>query len=182
MAGCLTSTGWLPPACGQRFSVPGIERDEIYMANHSDITAYTETGNQISALTFTGATVMVKLAAHKETGSFGEELVKGTNAGSHYTQNLSMRVIDDDEATRKSIEDMVDVDLVFVVKRRNNKFYLLGRTGGITLTENPFNTGATTGDDTGDMLTFSGVNLAKMKQFFDTDAATTIVTLDSYLT
>lgn len=183
MAGCVTSTGWLVPACADRFGIPGIDRDEIWMANHSEITAYTSGGtHQISALTFASTKVMVKLAAHKETGKFGEELVVAPNAGNHYTQNFSFRVIDDDDATVKAIEDLVDVDLVFVVKKRNGKYFLLGESGGLQLSENVADSGATSGDDTGEMLTFTGLNLGKMKEFFDTDVSTTKTTLDGYLT
>jgi len=105
-------------------------------------------------------------------------LAVGENAASHYTQNFTGRVIDDSTAIRNRIEDFVDVDVVIIFKKKNDRFWIFGETGGIQLTENPKTSGATTGDDTGDMLIFTGVNNGKHRYFFDTDAATTQTVLD----
>ncbi len=76
---------------------------------------------------------------------------------------------------------MVGTSLVALFKDKNDKYYVLGETDGLELSENAKNSGAAPGDDTGDVLTFSGVNRGKAKKFFKTDAATTETTVAGYV-
>ncbi len=179
MAACAITNGWNCPDCTEKFGVPGIQRDEIWIANHAEITAFVSivTG-EVSNLTFASYKGLKKLCVHKDTGLAGEELVKANNAGSHYTQSFIGRVIDDSTATRTAIEDLVDVPVVIITKKKNNKFVIIGESGDLELTENSKSTGATTGDDTGDLLTFAGTNNGKHRYFLDTDVATTQTVLD----
>ena len=182
MAQCLITSGWDCPDCTTKFSIPGLQRDEIFIANRSEVSAFTEpSAGLVSALTFDQYKGMFKLCVHKDTAGVIEELVRADNAGSHYTQTFTARVIDDSTVIRNSINDLVDVDIVVVVKRKNGKFIILGQDEGISLTENVKDTGATTGDDTGDLLTFTGLGLGKYKEFLDTDEATSQATLDGYV-
>lgn len=182
MAECLITAGWDCPACDEKFTVPGIEKDEIFIGNHSEITAYTETiPGEIDALTFVLTKGFKKLCFHKDTGSFTEELVVANNAGSHFTQSFVGRTIDDSTAVRVAIEEFVDVDVVIVFKKKNGSFVLLGQNGGISLTVNSKSTGAATGDDTGDSLEFTGLGLGKANYFFDTSEAATQALLDGYV-
>jgi hypothetical protein len=71
--------------------------------------------------------------------------------------------------------------LVFGVKDKDGNWYIIGETDGVEMTENTKSSGAAAGDDSGDVVTFSGVNRGKVKKFFDTDAATTESTIDGYL-
>lgn len=179
MAACAITNGWDCPDCSDRFNVPGIQRDEIWITNHADITAFVSTATgEVSNLTFATYKGFKKICFHKDTGGFTEELVRANNAGSHYTQSFTGRVIDDSTATRNAIEDLVDVPVVIVFKKKNGKFLILGETGDLELMENPKGTGATTGDDTGDVLTFSGTQTGKTRYFFDTNEATTQTLLD----
>lgn len=177
---CLITSGWGCPDCTDKFGVPGIERDEIWIGNKSEVTAFISTiSGEISDITFDFSyNGFRKICLHKNTGSFTEELVVGENSASHYTQNFVGRVIDDSTAVRNAIEDLVDVDTVIVFKKKNGKFQVVGETGGVALSENEKTSGATTGDDFGDLLTFTGTNNGKARYFFDTDAATTQATLD----
>ena len=76
---------------------------------------------------------------------------------------------------------MVGTSLVFAVKDKNGNWYIIGETDGVEMSENTKTSGAAPGDDTGDVVTFSGVNRGKVKKFFITDAATTETTIDGYL-
>lgn len=179
MAECLITTGWETPDCTEKFNVPGIERDEIWVANRSEITAISSSvAGEVDGFTFLAATGFKKIAFHKNTGNVSEELVKAENSGAYYNQTFTGRVIDDSTDVREAIQDMVDVDLVIAVRKKNDKFVLIGENGGVTLTENTKQSGATDGDDTGDVLTFTGRNLGKSRYVFDTDVATTQALLD----
>lgn len=179
MASCLISQGWDCPDCTEKFNVPGLEKDEVFIANHTEILAYASViPGEISGLTFEALKGFKKICFHKDTSSWGEELVPGTNAGSHYTQNVTGRTIDFSTAIRNAIDEYVDVDTVIVVKGKGGKFWLVGEDGGLTLSENIKNTGAASGDDTGDSLIWSGLGLGKVRQFLLTDEATTQALLD----
>jgi hypothetical protein len=184
MAGCKISSGVTAPGCSDRFSSPGINREDIWVFNHSEISAYTagaQTG-EVSAITFspsyeTGFIV----ATHKNSAQFLEELQVSDEAAPYYKQTFSARVISKDTDTRNAIENMVDVDLVLAFKQRNGKFRVIGQTGGVKLTEQVYDTGKTEGDAIGDTLVFTGVENGKAKFFFDTSETATKATLDSYL-
>ena len=178
---CLISAGFACPDCTDKFGTPGIERDEIFIGNKSEVTAFISTiTGEVSNITFDFSyNGFRKICVHKNTGSFTEELVVGENSASHYTQGFTARVIDDSTAVRNAIEDFVDVDVVIVFKKKNGKFQVVGETGGVTMNENTKTSGAITGDDFGDLFTFNGTNNGKARYFFDTDAATTQATLDA---
>lgn len=182
MAECLVTAGWGCPTCAEKFQTAGIEKDEVWVGNHSEITAYGSiVDGEINALTFAQYKGLFKLCFHKDTAQITEELVAGTNAGYHYTQTFEGRVIDDSTVTRNAIEDMVGVDVVIIAKKKNGKYKLIGENGGVSLEGNVNNTGAATGDDVGDLLTWTGIGLGRARYFLDIDEATTKTTLDSYV-
>ena len=42
MAQCLITSAWDCPDCTTKFSLPGLQRDEIFIANRSEVSAFTE--------------------------------------------------------------------------------------------------------------------------------------------
>lgn len=182
MAECLITAGWTGPSCDDTFNVPGIEKDKIYVGNKSEITAFTSTvDGEIDGLTFETYKGLYALTVHKDTASWSEELQVGANSGYYYNSSLTFRTIDSATAVRNAINDMVGTSLVFAVKDKNGNWYIIGETDGVELSEQTKGSGAAPGDDTGDVLTFSGVNRGKVKKFFKTDATTTDSTLAGYL-
>jgi hypothetical protein len=184
MAGCIITSGITTPACADRFSSPGINREDIWVFNHSEIASFTagaQTG-EISAITFSPSyEVGFVVASHKNSAQFVEELQTSEEAAPFYNQTFSIRIIANDTATRNAIEDMVDVDLVIVFKQKNGKFRIIGETGGVKLSEQVYDSGKTAGDSIGDTLVFTGVENGKANFFLDTDEATTRTTIESYL-
>jgi len=183
MAGCIITSGITTPGCTDRFASPGISRADIYVFNHSEISAYTSTvTGEVSALTFSPSyEVGFLVSMHKNSASFSEELVADENSAPYYNLTFAGKIIANDTDTRVAIEDMVDVDLVIVAKAKSGVYYILGESGGLKLTENTFTTGATNGDEIGDTLSFTGVENGRARVFLDTNEATTKITLDSYL-
>lgn len=178
--GCVIAGGTASPACAERFTPPGIERGGIYIFNYEEITAFTSAvAGEVSALTL-GSDVGFKLDMHKNTISWSEELV-ASETGNYYNQTFGGKIISFDTTTMLAIEGFVDVDVVIIAKMKNGDFITLGETGGLKLTTNTKNSGATAGDETGDMLEFTGINNGKAQKFFITDEATTLTALDSYL-
>ena len=182
MAECLITAGWTGPSCADTFNVPGIEKSKIYVANKSEISAFSETvTGEIDAITFDTYKGFYSLTVHKDTASWTEELQVATNSGYYYNTSLSFRTIDSATSIRNAINSMVGTSLVFAVKDKNGNWYIIGETDGIELSENTKTSGAAPGDDSGDLLTFSGVNRGKVKKFFDTDATTTETKIDGYV-
>ena len=180
--GCLTAGGIDTPLCANRFQAPGIERDKIWMLNKEEIATITSTvTGEVDVITMTGVTTAFKVDVHKNSVIYDEELVTSEDAAPYYTQKLSAKIIANDTATMTAIEDMVDVDLVFVVKLKSGKFKIIGEDSGVQLTLNTYSTGKVAGDAVGDMLELTGISNGKARFFFDTDEATSEATLDLLL-
>lgn len=182
MGQCLASCGITCPDCDNKFAVPGIERDEIWIANKSEVLAFiSDTEGEVKDLTFGTYDGLWKICLHKNTGQYTEELVTSNTAGAHYTQTFVGRTIDSSTEVRNRINEYVDTDLVIIFKKKDGTFMIIGEDGGVTLSENVKNTGATTGDETGDLLTFSGLGNGKARNFFDTSEAATQTILDDHV-
>lgn len=182
MAECLITAGWTGPSCADTFNVPGIEKDEILFANKSEISAFSETvTGEIDGITFDTYKGFYRVTVHKDTASWTEELQVGTNSGYYYNQSFTFRTIDSATSIRNAINNFVGTSVVAMAKDKNGNWIVLGETDGIELSENTKTSGAAPGDDSGDVLTFSGVNRGKAKKFFNTDAATTETTVDGYV-
>lgn len=181
MAECLVTAGIAANDCTEKFGVPGIE-DKFYIANHSEVTAYSETvPGEIDALSFTSGKGVKEVFYKDATGSYIDSLVSDSPSGFYYNQNLTVRVTNKLTATRNSIEDMVGVNVVLIVEDADGKWKIFGETKGLKLTVNDNNSGTVAGDEAGDLLTFTGINLGKIKEFLATDKATTDALLSGYI-
>ncbi len=173
MAGCKIIAGITLPDCADKFFEPGLKKQDIYFANRDEVTVGF-TGEVVTLFTFdTIYSGFLSVDVHKDTSSWGEELVTATNAGSHYTQTFIARTINKSQATITSIENMVDTDLLIVVHEKSGRFIVLGISGGVTMSEDVSGSGAAPGDDTGTLFTVSGTNGGKAPTFFVTDEAVT---------
>ena len=178
--GCLITAG-ITSGCD--LATAGINREKIWVFNASEITAYTEAGSTVSALTLEALKTGFKLDIHKNSGVFEETLQGAENSGASYNQSFTCRILTDTDTVRTAINDMKHSDLVFVVKKKNGNFELYGHTDGLRMGDGSLkSTGAKAGDDAGDVLVFLGDSFEnKAPFFFDTSEAATEVTLDSYL-
>jgi hypothetical protein len=180
--GCAIVGGVDTPLCASRFAAPGIERDKLWVGNKEDIASFASTvTGEIDVITMVATKVLFKIDVHKNSAMFKEELVSGEDAAPFYNQTLTAKIISTDTATMTAIEDMVDVDLVFITKLKSGKFKVVGEHGGVKLTLNEYDTGKVAGDAVGDMLEWTGTNNGKARFFFDTSEATSEVTLDALL-
>lgn len=179
MAECKITTGIDAPDCASKFLEPGIKKENIYLANKSEITLTKDANDVVTGWTFDQYKGFIQVTAHKDTALWSEELVVGQNSGSYYNQTFTFRTIENSNTTKEAIEDMVDVDLVVILHEKPGRFVLLGETGGITMTENTAGSGATGGDDTGNLVTFTGTNNGKHLIVLDTDEATTLTAIEA---
>ena len=183
MAECKIAAGVTGASCAARFSSPGINHDDIYIFNHSEISAYTSSvTGEVSALSFQPTyEVGFKVAVHKDSGIYTETLQVSEEGAAYYEQSLSAKIIANDTDTRNAIEGFVGVDVVIAFKQKNGKYRIIGEAAGVKLSENVFDTGKVAGDGTGDTVVWTGIENGKARFFFDTSEATTKTTLDGYL-
>ena len=183
MAVCKITAGISAPSCSSRFSSPGINQDDIYIFNRSDIVSYTSSvTGQVSALVFNFAyDTGYKIAIHKNSGQLTDTLVTSEEAAAYYEQTFTCRVIAKDTTTRNAIEGFVGVDVVLVLRQKNGIYVIIGESEGCMLSENNYDSGKAPGDPTGDTLVFKGVENGKARHFFNTSEATTRTTLESYV-
>ncbi len=182
MAGCAIAGGVDAAGCGDRFSSPGIEHESIYMLNRNEVLSFTSSvTGEISALVREATKVAFKLDVHKNTAIYDEKLVTSDESAPFYEQSLTARITATDTATMTAIEDMVGVDLLIVAHVKNGKFRVIGEWGGVKLTENEYSTGKVAGDAVGDTIVFTGQANGKSRFFLDTDEATTLAELETYL-
>lgn len=180
MAGCVITAGIDTPACANRFAAPGIERDKLWVINKEHVTAITSTvTGEVDVITVSSPAF--KIDVHKNSAMFKETLVTSEESAPYYEQSLTAKIIATDTASMTAIEDMVDVDLVFIVKAKNGKFKMVGEDSGVKLTTNEYETGKVAGDAVGDTLEWTGLSNGKSRFFFDTSEAASEVTLDALL-
>jgi len=178
--GCVIAGGIDTPLCASRFSSPGIERDKLWVINKEHVSTITSTvTGEVDVITVSSPAF--KIDVHKNSAMFKETLVTSEEAAPYYEQSLIAKVISTDTATMTAIEDMVDVDLVFIIKAKSGKFKVIGEDSGVKLTVNEYETGKIAGDPVGDTLEWKGLANGKARFFFDTDEATSEVTLDALL-
>lgn len=180
MAGCLITSGLDCTPCANAFIAPGIQKDEIYLANKSEISG-TATNGTFSSFTFSAYAGLHKICVHKDSASFTEEFASEANTGKYWKETFTFRVMDYDIDTRNWIQDLCGADgIVVVYKTKEGQWQVAGWDNGLEVTANTFNTGAAAGDELGDIVTLTGVATNKHYRFFDTSDATTAATLASY--
>jgi hypothetical protein len=183
MAQCAITAGWECPSCEDKWNLAGIEKDSIYLFNENEITAYAASvTGEIENLTLQPYAVGYQICVHKNSALWTEELVVSENSGNFYNQTFTFRVIDPSTTIRNSISELIDTNIVIIFRAKTGRFYLLGDTGGgLTVSVNTKETGAKSGDSTGDLITVSGESSDKAKQFFDTSESQTLANIAALL-
>jgi hypothetical protein len=76
---------------------------------------------------------------------------------------------------------LIDVPVIVLYKTKKGQWWVVGESGGVKLTGDTTTDGAKTGDETGTLLTFTGVNNGKRKQFYNTSDANTDALVEVYV-
>jgi len=182
---CNIAKGITPTGCVQ--SLPGLQPTQIWAMNRSDVSAFVDgsTDGTINAITLAAGKYAYKFEVHKNTASFMEEIQSADNSGDYYNQTVEFRVIDDSIETLQAARELLGSDLVFVMRKRNNNFYVLGELEGVQPAEGTnHETGAAPGDDTGRVFNFQGIVENQAKQLWvgdSNDAAANAAYLDGLL-
>lgn len=184
--GCNITQGIEPTTCEQ--SLPGLKRGAIWMFNRDQVVAIAVDSDLdvvCDGLTLASGASGYKIDAHKNTANFIETAQNPDNSGSYYDQTLAMRIVDDSTATLEAVRGMLGANLLFVVQKRNGRFYLLGELEGLEYAKDGnamHESGSAPGDDSGRMLTFTGIVENAARQLFVTSELGTTTYLDGLVT
>lgn len=151
---CSLTQGYSLGAC--KDGVGGIK--EVYFIEFTNVSAMTEASGVITALTKETGTRFYKYQLQRETGTFKETIESNPqNNTVAYRPELTVVLNRLQTAVRNEILLLAKNLLMAVVKDRNDKYWLLGRTGGLDLTAGEAGPGTAATDRSGYSLTFTGV-------------------------
>jgi len=176
---CTISAGYQEPSCSQPTS--GTSRTEIWLFNTDEIASYTETSpGEIDSFTLdTSNSNAYRLSIKKKSGRLYQEKQEDDGGGISYTQGFEFTIAQTDTAARNFVDSLNGVSLTVVVKRNDGTYDVIGLDEGVelmTMTE------STASGELGYNCALVGEEYAYVtKKFWDTDAATTLTTLDSYI-
>lgn len=106
-------------------SLGGIE--EVLISERDNITAFTQSGHEISAITQAGATNFYRYNLKKESGSLTSTATVDQTAGTSFYDNVLAFTINKLTATKTNeIKMLMLARLAVIVKDNNNRYWALG--------------------------------------------------------
>jgi hypothetical protein len=106
-------------------SLGGIE--EVLISERDNVTAFTESGHEISAITQAGATNFYRYNLKKESGSLTSTATVDQAAGTSFYDNVLAFTINKLTATKTNdIKILMLARLAVIVKDNNGKYWALG--------------------------------------------------------
>ena len=106
-------------------SLGGIE--EVLISERDNITAFTQSGHEISAITQAGATNFYRYNLKKESGSVTSTATVDQTAGTSFYDNVLAFTINKLTATKTNeIKMLMLARLAVIVKDNNGKYWALG--------------------------------------------------------
>lgn len=178
--GCKISSGYTTP-CEKPF---GGLKTTVWIGNLSEVALFTEeTDKSISAIDFKVGGRLWKFESTKESFDSVDDIVKTAGQQPNYPQTLNLRLFEKTQADKNAIDELANADAVFVIIERGYQtFELFGKDFGLDLTAAPRNSGQNNTADVRRAVTLSGNEGRIAPVFQDTDYATTVALLETYLT
>ena len=160
-----------------------------YIANKSDITAYTESGNTVSALTFDTGKRIYKIYTPTKTPFTGSNTaLEESDVVNRFTNTVSFVILENDDTTAGIVDKLANGKFVVVVHNEYegtagaSAYNVFGLERGLRATEitrDPYDDASAGGWQ----VTMTETGAAKSQHFFYvTDLETTTSTLEGYLT
>ena len=178
MAACAVTDGYKQNTCPK--PTPGAFQT-LYIANLADITGWTGSGvdNEYEAIAFAAGKGLYKFQVERDTTIIRSEKQAEENGAINYTQEATFRAIDMSITARNAFDGLNGVDVVVIGRTKAGTFEIVGFENGARLAEHVTSTEAA---DLGHMVTIRALNQpGPNKHFLDTDVATTLALLESYV-
>lgn len=182
MSNCLIQNG-ITVSCDDRRRVGGAKtRFWVGQIGNLATPIDTESATYISSLDFNTYEGLYEFEGMKKSHQFGYTMVTAAGGQKSYNHDFIAKLISTTPTDDGVIQDLAVADDAFIVAQDNNgDFYILGGSNGMEMTAGVRNTGVDSSADISDVLTFVGEERTIPKRFFDTDAATTLALIESYV-
>lgn len=102
---------------------------EIYLANSADVTSFTLTGSEYSAVTMQGVTTFYKFEFVQDTAEIRENVARNDNGNIAVTHELEFYLPKMSTAQRDAIQEIIDCSpcgIVAIAKDSNGNYWVLG--------------------------------------------------------
>lgn len=137
-----------------RDSVGGIKT--VYLANWSEVTNYTETDGEITAMTLSSGSFFHEYQLRRQTSSFTETYEGSEENGTlFHEQEVTVILTRLEAAKRNEMYLMGKGDVVLTAEDNNGNYIVFGLDNGLTL-GGQATSGTAFGDLSGYELTFTG--------------------------
>lgn len=184
---CVITSSIDCPSCGAVGAKGGLLK-EIYLFNWDDL----EAGNEVT-VSGDGTVTAINLDIYKVGYKWcGVKATNGSKSFNSYTQEFQPETLSynqsvigrfraQSQANLNTLDETKGGSFLIVTVTNNQKIRVFGVDGGLDLTAMTENSGTVFTDDNAANLTFGGVSDSLAPFMNDTDYATTIALLESYL-
>lgn len=169
--------------CSGKGSIGGLDR-RVFITNTKDLenASYnTDAEGYVTAINFKAYGFLYEFVGQKLAHTYTSTIEKNTGGSVNYPQTVVLKLFDPTPADRDVIEIMTASDLVVIVETNNRTFEIFGAENGLTVSESTKESGAEANADTSRSITLTGNERELPRVFLDTDYATSLTTLESYV-
>ena len=133
---------------------------EVYIANHSDVSAVTVTSGQVTAISMASSAKFHKYAFPRNTGSLSSNYQIDDAAGSKFVQSdLVLQFNRMDTTKRVEISALAQGELAVIVKDANGSYWYLGLDAPVKASAGDGLTGTARADRNGYSITLQDNSL-----------------------
>lgn len=153
---CDNLTGGISRGCENNQG--GIKKLYLVELDNIDTISHGSPIDNVDDITMVTNKVFYEFEFNKNTSNFTEVTTNTQETGTTVVTQTVTLVLNYREQTKRDVLILLGKfkELVAIVKDANNKYWVLGETNGLILTENNSETGTTKADRNGYTLTFIG--------------------------
>jgi len=169
--------------CTGKGQIGGLNR-RVFVGNIKDLAnlAYTtDAEGYTTAINFKPYGLLYEFVGQKYAHTSTDDVARNEGGSVNYPHTVTLKLFDSTPDDKAVIESMTAADVFVVVETNNQTFEIFGYQNGLTLDTAPKESGQAASADTSRTLTLSGAEVGLAKVFLDTDYATSITTLESYV-
>jgi len=171
---CLRYSQSVTTAC--RDAQPGVSK--LFIANYADLTSYTvkADGVTVSGITMSGDTKFYGVALNKQVGSFIDTPTINLQNGVAVSKpKVSFKVQGLTVATLTMYKELMQRDVIIVVKTINGLLYGVGFANGLSMTTGTLGTESAVDGFIGASFEIEGIESSPFYLIDDSDFETTLV-------
>ena len=130
---------------------------EFYVANFENVASTTEVSSEITAITMVSGKKFYTFKPNKNTSTWEQPIQGSVEAGTIGYEHKANMVFSKNEASDiNTLKLLAKSNLMIIVRERSGRYYLLGKTEGLQLSEGGFASGAVLADANAWTLAFTG--------------------------